>query len=169
MFQVGDKILYGCNGACMIEDLSIMRFGRTREKYYILRPLFQKAAVIYVPADNETLLDQMRLMPSREEVDQMIADFPAAEPVWVEDAQERKTYYDQIMRGNDCFARLRLIKTLLDHKKQRLADGKNLHVSDENFLREAKKLICDEFAYPLQLDPSEVLEYINSRQEIKLL
>lgn len=169
MFQVGDKILYGCNGACTIEELTLMRFGRTREEYYVLRPMYQKAAVIYVPAKNETLLQQMRLMPSQEEVDQMISDVPDSEPIWIDDAQERKIHYDQIMRSSDCFARLRLIKTLHEHKKLRLSEGKNLHVSDENFLREAKKLICDEFAYPLQLQPADVGEYVNSRLDFVML
>ncbi len=169
MFQVGDKILYGCNGACTIEGLSMMRFGRTKGQYYILRPLYQKTAVIYVPATNEMLLQQMCLMPTREDVDQMIADVPTSESIWIDDAQERKKHYDQIMRSSDCFARLRLIKTLQEHKKLRLSEGKNLHVSDENFLREAKKLICDEFAYPLQLEPSAVGEYINSRLEYNML
>lgn len=163
MFKVGDQILYGSNGACTIEELTMMRFGRTRERYYILRPMFQKTAVIYVPAENADLIKLMRQMPSREEVDQMIADLQDAEPIWVDDAQERKTRYDGIMRSCDCFSRLRMIKTLFAHKKYRLADGKNLHVSDENFLREAKRLISDEFAYPLQLEPSEVGSYISSR------
>lgn len=169
MFQVGDKILYGSNGACVIEELSQMRFGRTRELYYILRPLYQKAAVIYVPAKNDVLLQQMRIMPSLDEVNQMIAAVPSSEPLWIDDAQERKMSFDQIMRSSDCFARLRLIKTLQEHKKNRLSEGKNLHVSDENFLREAKKLICDEFAFPLQLQPSEVGEYINSRLDCNMI
>lgn len=168
MYQVGDKILYGSSGACIIQELTQMRFGRTRETYYILRPLFQKTAVIYVPAKNEELLSRMRPMPERQEIDQMIADLPAAEELWVDDAQERKNCYDEVMRGSDCFLRFRLIKTLFEHKKIRLADGKNLHVSDENFLREARKLICDEFAYPLQLEPSEVAAYITEHLGINL-
>lgn len=163
MYQVGDKILYGSNGACIIQELTQMRFGRTRELYYILRPMFQKTAVIYVPAKNEELILRMRPMPEKQEVDAMIKDLPDADEIWLDDAQERKNHYDEIMRDSDCFLHFRLIKTLFEHKKVRLADGKNLHVSDENFLREARKLICDEFAYPLQLEPAEVADYITKQ------
>lgn len=163
MFHVGDRILYGCSGACMIEELSLMRFGRTREEYYILRPLYQNAAKIYIPVSNPSLVEKMHPMPTREEVDAMILSIPDAEPIWVEDAQERKACYDRIMRTGESAERLRMIRTLHDHKQVRLAEGKNLHVSDENFYRDAQKLICDEFAFPLELQPSEVHEYIMSK------
>lgn len=160
MFQVGDRILYGCSGACLIEELSVMRFGRTREQYYVLSPLYQNAAKIYIPVSNPSLVDKMHAMPTREEVDALILTIPTAEPIWVEDAQERKACYDKIMRTGGCAERIRLIRTLHDHKQVRLSEGKNLHVSDENFYRDAQKLLCDEFAYPLQMQPSQVHEYI---------
>lgn len=163
MYSIGDKILYGSSGACEIAEISLMRFGRTREQYYVLRPLFHNSAVIYVPVNSESLVSKMRSMPSKNDIEQLILDIPDAETVWIEDAQERKATYDALMRSGNCFDRVKLVKTLSAHKKLRLSEGKNLHVSDENFLREAQKLLCDEFAYPLQLSPSQVFDYIKSK------
>lgn len=167
MFQVGDRILYGGSGACIIEQIETIRFGRSRERYYVLRPIFQNTAVIYVPVNNAELVSKMREMPSRETVDSLIAGIPTAGSVWVEDAQERKTCFEQIMRNGNCADRIRLIRTLFLHKRKRLSEGKNLHVSDENFLRDAKKLLCDEFAYPLQMEPSQVLDYMRTKLGLK--
>lgn len=167
MFHVGDKILYGCSGACMIEQITQMRFGRSLEQYFILRPLFQNTAVIYVPVNNSALVEKMREMPSREAVDCMIMHMPEAESVWIDDAQERKACYDKIMRSGNCIDLIRMIKTLSEQKRRRLSEGKNLHVSDENFLRDAQKLLFDEFAYPLELLPSQVSAYIQSKIELK--
>lgn len=163
MFQIGDKILYGSSGACLIEQITLMRFGRTREQYYVLRPIYQNAAVIYVPVNNPTLVSKIRSMPSKTEVEQLLVQLHTVESVWIEDAQERKALFDQIMRNGDCADRVRLIKTLYHRKQQRLTEGKNLHVSDENFLRDAQRLLSDEFAYPLQLTPAEVSSYIQEQ------
>ena len=163
MFCVGDKILYGGSGACVIEKIEMIRFGRSREKYYVLRSLFQNNAVIYVPVNNADLVSKMREMPSKDDVDRLIEWMPDADSVWIDDAQARKTCFEQIMRSGTCSDRICLIRTLFLHKRSRLSEGKNLHVSDENFLRDAKKLLCDEFAYPLQLEPSQVLDYMRMK------
>ena len=42
MFSVNDTIHYDGSGVCRIQEISTMRFGRTREQYYVLKPLHQK-------------------------------------------------------------------------------------------------------------------------------
>ena len=41
--------------------------------------------------------------------------------------------------------------------------GKSLHVSDETYLREAQRLLFDEFAGPLGLMPAQVNGYITEK------
>ena len=43
--------------------------------------------------------------------------------------------------------------------------GKKLHIADERMLREAEKMICDEFAYVLGISQEEVPAYITSGLE----
>ena len=50
-----------------------------------------------------------------------------------------------------------MIKTLYIHKKEREADGKRLHVMDENFFKDAEQILYHEFEYVLKLPGKDAL------------
>ena len=163
MYSVNEKIHYGGSGVCVIQEIATMRFGRTREKYYVLKPVHQNASVIYVPVDNEALVSKMRPVLSREEVDRLIDSMDEIPTAWEEDPQARKASFDALLRSNECRSLIVIIKTLHAQKERRQADGKTLHVSDEGFLREAQRLLYDEFAGALEILPAQVPGYIQSK------
>ena len=160
MFSVNERIHYGGSGVCVIQEITTMRFGRTRERYYVLKPVYQNASVIYVPVDNQQLVSKMRPVLSRAEVDKLIESMPEIPTAWEEDPQTRKLTFDNLLRSNECRSLIVIIKTLYAHKERRQADGKNLHVSDETILREAQRLLYDEFAGALDIQPAQVHAYI---------
>lgn len=163
MFSVNEKIHYGGSGVCVIQEITTMRFGRSRERYYVLKPVYQNSSVIYVPVENQQLVAKMRPVLSREEVDRLIDDMPDIPTAWEEDPQARKASFDALLRSNQCRDLIILIKTLHAHKERRQADGKTLHVADETFLREAQRLLYDEFAGALELQPAQVQAYIENK------
>ena len=165
MYSVNEKIHYGGSGVCVIQEITSMRVGRTREKYYVLKPVYQNSSLIYVPVENPTLVAKMRPVLSREEVERLIADFNEIPTAWEADPQARKASFDALLRSNQCRNLIVLIKTLNAHKELRQADGKTLHVADETFLREAKRLLYDEFAGALDLQPAQIPDYIQKRLE----
>lgn len=163
MFSVNEKIQYGGSGICVIQEIASMRFGRTRERYYVLKPVYQNTSVIYVPVDNEQLVSKMRPVLTREEVDGLIDRIHEIPTAWQDDPQARKASFDAMLRSNECRNLIVLIKTLYAHREQRQADGKTLHVVEENYLREAQRLLYDEFAGALGLQPGQVHDYIQSK------
>ena len=165
MFSVNEKIHYGGSGVCVIQEIATMRFGRTREKYYVLKPVYQNASVIYVPVENQQLVSKMRPVLSREEVDRLIEGMAEIPTAWEEDPQARKASFDALLRSNECRSLIVIIKTLHAQKERRQADGKTLHVADETYLREAQRLLYDEFAGALDLQPAQIPDYIQKRLE----
>lgn len=163
MFGVNEIIHYGGSGVCRIQEITTMRFGRTRERYYVLKPVYQNSSLIYVPVDNEVLVAKMRPALTREEIDALIVEMPRVETAWEDDSQLRKTNFDAMLRSNECRDLVVLIKTLQEHKSKRQKLGKALHVSDETYLREAQRLLFDEFAGPLGLTPAQVDRYITDK------
>ena len=153
MFSVNDKIHYGSSGVCVIQEIATMRFGRTRERYYVLKPVYQKSSVIY----------KMRPLLSQDEVDALIASIPTVETAWIDDPQARKASFDELLRSHSCAGLLVIIKTLSAQKELRQARGKSLHVSDDTYLREAQRLLYDEFADALGILPSQVKDYIQDK------
>lgn len=163
MFHVGDQIIYGRCGACIIEQIAELRFGRTVDKYYVLRSKYQNSAEIFVPVSNAMLCERMRPMLTRDEADHLLDSFPSVGTMWIEDTQERKKKFDEMMKSGDPAAVVIIIRTLAEHRLLRIKEGKSLHVSDDSFLREARKLLCDVLATPLLMTPSEVYLYLKNR------
>ena len=163
MYSVNDKIHYGISGVCVIQEITTMRVGRNWEKYYVLKPVYQNSSLIYVPVGNEQLEARMRPVLTREEVDRLIQDMPEIPTAWEEDPQIRKANFDALLRSNECRDLVVIIKTLNAHRERRQADGKALHVADETFLREAQRLLFDEFAGALDIQPAQVHEYIQKK------
>ena len=163
MYSVNERIHYGGSGVCVIQEIATMRFGRSREQYYVLKPVYQNSSVIYVPVQNEQLTAKMRPVMSKEEVDRLIDSMDEIPTAWEEDPQLRKANFDALLRSNECRSLIILIKTLHAQKERRQADGKSLHVSDETFLREAQRLLYDEFAGALEIQPAQVHAYIQSK------
>lgn len=163
MFSVNDKIHYGSSGVCVIQEIATMRFGRSRERYYVLKPVYQHSSLIYVPVENQQLVSRMRPVLSKEEVDELIRSMPNVATAWIDDVQERKASFDDLLRNHSCSGLIIIIKTLNEHKAIRQARGKTLHVADEAYLREAQRLLFDEFAGALNIHPSEVNDYIQSK------
>ena len=57
-----DFVNYGAYGVCQVEDIRPIRFGpdTPRREYYVLKPISQDGASIFVPADNQKLMSRMR-------------------------------------------------------------------------------------------------------------
>ena len=163
MYSVNERIHYGGSGVCVIQEIATMRFGRSREQYYVLKPVYQNSSVTYVPVQNEQLTAKMRPVMSKEEVDRLIDSMDEIPTAWEEDPQLRKANFDALLRSNECRSLIILIKTLNAHRERRQASGKTLHVSDEGFLREAQRLLYDEFAGALGIQPDQVREYIRTK------
>ena len=60
MFHVGDTVLYGTQGVCKIEGTEENDLGGNTVEYYVLRPVFDENAKIYVPMNNQMLLSRMQ-------------------------------------------------------------------------------------------------------------
>jgi len=166
MFQIGQTVLYGMEGVCTIEERQKMKVGHTRAFYYVLRPVFRPNSTIFVPEDNEALLSKMRPVLSREEIAQILHDAPEQELDWVEDPNERKTEYQIILLSGNRLLIIRMIYALMQHREKLQKHGKHLRSADEQLLRDAQKLLHDEFALVLNISQNEVPDYIRAQIEL---
>ena len=79
---------------------------------------------------------------------------------------DRKELYKRLLAGSDPAQLMHMIQTVYLRRKQRLAQGKRLHVVDEYFFKDAEQILYNEFQYVLQLESKEALmDYILSRME----
>lgn len=160
MFNVNDKILYGTHGICKITNITEQKFNGSANRYYILQPLHNPSSTIYVPMDNEKLMSKMRRILTEEEIYELIKAMPDENTSWIENKNERNERFRSILSSGDRTEIIKLIKVIYQHKEELKAIGKKLHASDEQFFKEAEKIIYDEFALVLNIRYEQVLPFI---------
>ncbi len=60
----------------------------------------------------------------------------------------------------DCAELVRLVRTIYFHGRKQIAEGKRLHISDERFLKEAEKMVCEELSLVLNVESGDILSRI---------
>lgn len=167
VYSVNDTILYGSHGVCRITGIEEKNFSGNLVKYYVLCPVYSENSTIYVPVDNEKLAGKMRRVLTPEEIYQIIRVMPQEESFWIEEENERKEKYKEILARGDRLELVKMIKALYYHQQEQHAKGRRLHTADEHFFREAEKLLYDEFALVLHIKPEQVLPFIMEQVEIQ--
>ncbi|MBQ2568953.1 MAG: CarD family transcriptional regulator [Ruminococcus sp.] len=159
MFCVGQTVLYGSNGVCMVDDVTEKRIGKTKIQYYVLKPLCNNTSTLFVPTANQQLVSKMRRILTEDEAEAILRDLPPCGD-WNDNKQERSEQFRAIITEGSCVELIRLIRLVRTHEQEQLAGGKRLHISDERFLKEAEKMVCEEFSLVLHISRDEVLERI---------
>ena len=73
MFNIDDVVVYGTEGICRVTGITEMKFGGEKSEYYILAPVEKEENTVYVPKNNEKILQRMRKILSAEEANHLIA------------------------------------------------------------------------------------------------
>jgi CarD family transcriptional regulator len=165
MFQINDVVVYGTQGVCEIVDIADKRTDGDIKKYFVLKPKGDRGATFYVPTWNEKAWGKMRKVMTTEAVNALIDAMPRKIPTWIDNENLRKETYKRILAGGDQTAIISMIQALYLHKKEREAQGRRLHMSDEHFMKEAEQLLYNEWQYVLNVDKAGLMAYILERIE----
>ena len=167
MFQVGQKVIYGIHGVCCITALEVKRSGKEKKEFYCLEPIDQPGAVFYVPTGNSAAVAKLRPILNRKEFEDLINAQKEREVLWIEDENLRKQRYRELIARNDRAELISMVSALSRHKRQQEESGRKFHICDDNFLRDATRLLSGEFALVLGIPRSEVAQYMKDQLETK--
>lgn len=166
MFQVNDVIIYGAQGVCEITGTEEKTVSGKKKTYFVLKPVGDKGSTIFAPTDNELALKKMRRLLTKDEIHRLIDSMRLENAVWVPNENERKELYKSILAKGDHLELIKMIKAIYAHKKEREAEGKRLHMSDERFFKDAEQILYSEFQYVLDLGgKDDLMTYIFARIE----
>ena len=163
MLQLGSLVVYGIHGVCTILEIEQRTVDRKKVEYYVLTPKDQPAARFYVPTQNQAALSKLRPLLTKEALDQLLVSNDTYQDCWIQDENRRKQKYKELINSGDRAALISMIRSLYKHKENQLAQGRKFHLCDENFLRDAQKLLVSEFSHVLGILPNEVPAYVESR------
>lgn len=163
VLQVGTQVVYGIHGVCSIIDAEIRTVDRKKVEYFVLEPNEQPGARFYVPRHNQVALSKLRPLLTKAELEALLASEDTHRDCWVTDENQRKQKYRELINSGDRAALISMIRSLHQHKENQLAAGRKFHLCDENFLRDAQKLLSSEFSLVLGIPPTEVGAYIEKK------
>ena len=162
MFQRDDLVLYGIHGICKIVDLEIKKIDRKQIEYYVLEPIDQSGAHFYIPTQNQTAVSKLRPIITYQELETLLRCEHTYTYTWISDENQRKQLYRDLIISGDRKELIRMVHALHKHKQEQELSGRKFHLCDENFLRDAKKLLDAEFSLVLNIPESDVGTYIQN-------
>ena len=156
MFKVDDYIMYGRTGVCKVIDITNEKFINGEErKYYVLSPIHNNNnTIIKIPLDNTKV--PMRKIISKEDVTSLINDMSSMEALWIDDEKKRSNKFKTMLKSGKCEDLIKLISNKRYFKK--------LNTTDKEIIKEAERLVNEEFAIILNISPKEVNSYISSKK-----
>lgn len=163
MYQVGSWVVYGVHGVCRIVGTEKQLVNRKRTQFFVLEPLAQSESRFYLPTDNPVALAKLRTVLSRDELTALLTSESISESVWIEEENCRKQYYRELIGSGDRTSLLKMVHSLYRYKASQTASGKKFHQADENFMRDAEKLLASEIALVMELSPQEAREYLRTQ------
>lgn len=163
MLQIGSQVVYGIHGVCNIVEIEIRTVDRKKVEYFVLAPNEQPNARFYVPMHNEVAVSKLRPLLTKEELEALLSSEDAHKDCWINDENRRKQKYRELVNNADRAALISMIRVLHRHREEQQAAGRKFHLCDENFLRDAHKLLCSEFSVVLGIPHSEVDAYIKMK------
>lgn len=161
LFKIDDYIMYGMTGVCKVMDITNERFTNgIKKEYYVLSPIYSNNTVIKIPVDNEKV--PMRKLLSKINVLSLINDIPNMDTSWIDNEKLRSEQFKKILRDGKCEELIKLVRSIDNNREYVKSIGKKTHQADDNIMKEAERLLNEEFATILDISPNEVSSYISS-------
>ena len=162
MFSIGDYMVYGINGVCLVQDICASPFDKKDTRtFYLLKPLGASAgSVIYTPTDNAQV--PMRPLMTKDEAKALIEQMPQIQPLEIPMEKMRRDIYRQAMHSCDPAEYVRLIKTVYRRRIDMMQQHKRLSETDSDFERNAKLSLYHELAVVLELPYADMEQYLVS-------
>lgn len=162
-FEVGQKIVYGNDGICIIEGFEKRSFNETDAiEYFKLVPVDSKTSAYFVP-NNEMADKKMRELMTKEEVLALIDEMPDIKQDWLDNKNERRVMFNSILKSDDYRQLIGMIKSICLNKEEKESIGKTLTASDDKAMKKAEEIMYKEFATVLEIPYEDVQQYVNDR------
>ena len=101
----------------------------------------------------------MRKIISKGYMTSLINDMTNMETLWIDDEKKRNNQFKTMLKSGKCEDLIKLIF----NKRYAKSTSKKLNKADKEIIKEAERLLNEEFAIILNISPNEVNSYISSQ------
>ena len=151
MYQVGTYVVYGIQGVCRVVGTETRRVNRVRSEFLVLEPLDKHEAKFYLPTGNSAALGKLKSVLTPEEAMQLLESAGDDGGCWIPEESRRKQRYRELTSSGDRVALMQMLSEVHRYRQVQLDEGKKFHQCDDNFLRDAERILCVEIALVLNM------------------
>ncbi len=161
MLEINDIIIYTTYGICKIKNKITMNLNGNSNEYFVLIPLTDAKTEITIPIANSLIMSRVLPLLDKNQILTIINEIPFIDTYWIDNDNERKKEFSDIIKKGDRRQTIKLIKSIKNHQNGLKGKGRKLHATDESAMKDALKLILDEFSYVLDRDRNDLLNELN--------
>lgn len=163
MYHIGDKVVYGIHGVCTVVDVEERVIDRKRLRYLVLEPLTRDGSRYFVPVHNAAAMAKLCNMLSKEELSVLMDSKEVRQDCWIRDENIRKQTYRELINSGNRVRLMQMVYTLYCHKAAQAEAGRKCHLCDENFLKDAERMLIGEVAVIMGIEPDQAKQYIRNK------
>ena len=155
MFEKGDRLVYGVNGVCTVEEMRSLEIapGSSRD-YYVLRPLNDPKTTLSVPVDSP-LTSRMRPLKTPEEIKLILKSSAECVMNWIDNRIERNAKFKEIMINGECRELYMMLLCLKKRRHSLAVNGKRLSAGDNAMMTSVQRVLRDELCCSLDITLEE--------------
>ena len=145
MFEVGDFVVNSTNGICKISDLVDLDMSGSIKQYYLLVPVYEETAKVYIPVDSAA--KRIRRVLDENEANSVIESISSVDETIIDNEKEREMRYKEAIKSCDPRQLIAILKCLYSRKKARLEMGKKSTAVDDRYSKLAENLFYSELVF----------------------
>ena len=165
MFQNGEFVVYGAHGVCRVAGVEKQLVNRKRTEFLVLEPITHPESKYFVPTQNPAAISKVHPVLTRGELTALLQSSGIRSDCVIQEENLRKQQYRDLITGGDRVAIVKMIYSLYRYREQQTAAGRKFHQCDDNFLRDAERLISSEIALVMEITADEARSYL--REQLK--
>ena len=163
MYRIGDQVIYGIHGVCRIVAEDCRNVDRKQLNYLVLEPEGQPGSRYLVPTHNAVAMGKLWKILTAEEMEALLCSDTVRSAEWIRDDNQRKQIYRDLVSGGDRVSIMRMVHLLHTHKAEQFVAGRKFHQCDDNFLRDAEKLLTGEITISMEMTHDEARTYLREK------
>ena len=161
MLKIGEKVVYGKTGVCIVEGQCEKELVRNQKrKYFVLKPLGSDNNTIFAPVEGNKVF--IRPIITRQEADELILKIPEITEASA-DIELTRDQYEVMISTHNCEDLVGLTFRLYHKKKSALENRKKPGFVDERYMALAEKLLFGELSAALEIPFEDVKAYIGKK------
>ena len=158
MYSIGEKVLYGVHGVCIIEDIQEQNFTGQKTPYYTLRSYQNESLQLYHPVECEN--SKLEPVISAETATEILDVFKKPASEWQDRPTSRNNSYRVAFNSSDHFEIAQMVNTMLRKKHELAREDKKLPSQDAQNLLKVSPILYAELALSLDMTSEQIAKKI---------